>query len=52
MELPSGKTLCRVFNVRLYKVIDDDIKAMCVMRDELPDDFEGCPYNNGRKIKW
>jgi len=48
VRLPSGKTLCRIYNKRLGTVLanrDDGTMIVCSMRNQLPQNFKDCPYN-------
>ncbi len=49
MIMPSGKTHCRVYNVRLDKIVYKGI--MCRERSETIFDYEDCPYNTGKEIQ-
>lgn len=53
VSLPSGKTLCRVYNGRKgHTIYRGETKTiLCVECEELPFDFEGCPFNTGKPTK-
>jgi len=47
------KYFCRVYNNRLGRVNavhKDGTKTVCMMREDSPYDFVGCPYNTGKQI--
>jgi hypothetical protein len=50
VKLPSGKTLCRIYNKRTGFKIDDE--KVCGDRLDILYDFEGCPYNADKPILW
>lgn len=45
IHLPSGKTVCRIYNHRLGTEIALGVR--CILRKGVPFDFIGCPYNTG-----
>jgi len=50
--LRSGRTLCRIYNHkdRIGKVLDKDIKVICINRKDSKFNFPNCPYNSGKDI--
>ena len=51
----NGKTSCRVYGSRLRKVIDVDSKrrpVVCMMRDEIRINYDGCPHNKDGNMSW
>lgn len=50
IRFKSGRTLCRIYNERLGKKLQHN--NVCIMREQSRFDYEGCPYNNGKRAKW
>ena len=53
VKLSSGRSLCRVYRNRLNKVLDihdngDEVR--CMMREDDPYDYPGCPYNTNKPM--
>jgi len=47
MKVGKDKYHCRIYANRLGQEIDriDDKIIKCIMREDYPHNFEGCPYN-------
>ena len=52
VKLPSGSTVCRVYNKRLGTVLSEDKfhKTFCGVREGSTFDYEGCPFNTDKKV--
>ena len=48
IKTKDGRTLCRIYNNRLGKKLDDI--NTCHDREDISFDFENCPLNNGREL--
>jgi hypothetical protein len=45
ITLPSGKTLCRIYNKRLGTTIHTNPLVKCGMRNDVRLNFKNCEYN-------
>ena len=48
IKLKSGKTLCRIYNMRLGRKLNDEF--VCGTVETRRYDYEGCPFNTDREI--
>jgi hypothetical protein len=50
VELKNGRTYCKIYSRRLGRLLKTSVKglyAKCFLREQVKNDFEGCPYNKG-----
>jgi hypothetical protein len=51
VKLKNGKTLCRVFNTRLGRLLYQrgEFKVYCHLMENIKAKYPGCPFNEGKE---